>query len=151
MVWGPGVTPGRESTPISIADAAPTILEAVGLEVPDAGFGQSIWPMISKNQAGDEDRLIVAAGTLYGPEQRMAMRWPYKLVQHPQTGDLALFNLEEDPEEKNDLIETHRQLAQELAAELDHRMNSISNGPQGEGVELDDEMINALRELGYVE
>ena len=93
----------------------------------------------------------MAAGTLYGPEQRMAMRWPYKLIQNPKSGDLALFNLEKDPEEKNDLIETHLQLAQELAAELDQRMKSISSGPQSEGVELDDEMINHLRELGYVE
>ena len=151
MVWGPGVTPGRESAPISIADAAPTILEAVGLEVPDAGFGQSLWPMIDKSEPGDMDRLIVAAGTLYGPELRMAMRWPYKLIQNPKTGKLALFNLEKDPGEKNDLIETHRQLAQRLAAELDHRMISISSGPQREGVELDDEMIKNLRELGYVE
>ena len=64
---------------------------------------------------------------------------------------MALFNLEKDPAEKNDLIESHRQLALELAKELDERMDSISNGPQGEGVELDDEMIEHLRELGYVE
>jgi arylsulfatase A-like enzyme len=151
MVWGPGVTPGRESLPVSIADAAPTILEALDLEIPDAGFGRSLWPVIAENQAGHKDRLIVAAGTFSGAEQRMAMRWPYKLVQQPEAGKLALFNLADDPEEKNDLIESHGEIARELARELDLRMHSIENGPPRKGVELDAEMIEDLRELGYVE
>jgi arylsulfatase A-like enzyme len=151
MVWGPGVTPGRESAPISIADVTPTILEAVGLEVPDAGYGQSIWPSIARNQAMEEDRFILAAGTLYGVEKRMAIRWPYKLIQQPKDGHLQLFDLEKDPEEKIDLIGSHLQIAQALAAELDQRLFSISSGSQGEGVEPDEEMQKHLRELGYLE
>ena len=52
--------------------------------------------------------------------------------------------------EKNDLIATHRPLAEKLAAELDQRLHSISDGPQSEAVRLDPEMIDDLRKLGYL-
>ena len=92
----------------------------------------------------------MAAGTLYGGEQRMAIRWPYKLIQRPKENRLALFDLQRDPEEKEDLIQTHQEIAETLAAELDLRMEDISSGAQSEGVELDAEMLKHLRELGYL-
>jgi len=154
VVWGPGVEAGRELAPVSIADAAPTILEAVGLDVPNTGFGRSLWPLLSENQPVEEDRLLVAAGTLYGPEQQMALRWPYKLVLRPASGDRMLFNLENDPDERNDLSETHGDLAQQLATELNQRMQALQLGDDDakrEEATLDSETIEGLRELGYVE
>jgi hypothetical protein len=38
-----------------------------------------------------------------------------------------------------------------LAIRLRIQIVAIMTGPQGEGVELDDEMIEHLRELGYME
>jgi arylsulfatase A-like enzyme len=148
VVWGPGIDPGRESSPISIADATPTILEAVGIEVPSRGFGRSLWPLLSGKSSRAEDRLVVAAGTLYGEEQRMALRWPYKLVLHPASGKRALFNLAEDPGEKHDLSEQQGDRAQRLANALNQQMQFDEHR---EEAVLDSEMIEELRELGYVE
>jgi arylsulfatase A-like enzyme len=151
VVWGPGVVAGRESLPVSVADAAPTILEAVGIDAPNSGYGQSLWPLLTGSHPPKQDRLIVAAGTLYGPDQRMALRWPYKVIFHPASGAQMLFNLEDDPDEKNDLSETHAELAQQLVAELNQRLQFSDHGTKGEEAILDDQMIKELRELGYVE
>jgi arylsulfatase A-like enzyme len=151
MVWGSGIAPGRESTPISIADTAPTILEAFGLAAAGNGFGRSLWPTLTRNRPVEKDRLIMAAGTIYGADQRMALRWPFKLIQHPESGELQLFNLQHDPSEANDLSEIQSELAAELAAELDGHMLPTRTATQSDGVEMGDEMVEDLRELGYIE
>jgi len=151
MVWGQGITPKRESVSVSIADVAPTILDAVGLKVPEGAFGISLWPLLSDRVQEPKPRLLVAEGILYGPELRTAIRWPYKLVERPSDGQLLLFDLEKDPEERTDLSETHSQLALELRAELERRLSASATGTHREAVELDAQMIEDLRELGYVE
>ena len=151
MVWGTGIEPGVERTPVSIADAAPTILDALGFDDIGNGFGQTLWPQLDDGEAGNVDRMIVAAGTLYGPEKRMAIVWPYKLIQKVDSGVLALYNLEDDPGEKNDIIDSNRELASEMAEELDHRMYNIAHGPQGAAAEVTDDMKDGLDALGYTD
>ena len=151
MVWGEGITGGADSTPISIADAAPTILEALGFEATGVGFGKSLWPQIETGTGGMMDRMIVAAGTLYGPEKRMAIVWPYKLIQQPGNNGLQLYNLEEDPEETKDISNANRVMTREMAEELDRRMYSIAHGPQAAGAEIDASMKSGLDSLGYTD
>ncbi|MFT4709963.1 MAG: arylsulfatase A-like enzyme [Planctomycetota bacterium] len=151
LVWGKGITGGLDSTPVSIADAAPTILDALGLEAGEPGFGKSLWPQIDAGAVGMMDRMIVAAGTLYGPEKRMAIVWPYKLIQLPGKKVLELYNLESDPGETKDVSNANRVLTWEMAEELDRRMYSIAHGPQGAGAEIDASMKSGLEELGYTD
>lgn len=151
LVWGEGIVGGLDSTPVSIADAAPTILDALKLKAGAPGFGKSLWPQIDGGENGTMDRMIVAAGTLYGPEKRMAIVWPYKLIQQPGKEALQLYNLELDPSEKKDIAGANQEMAKEMAEELDRRMYSIAHGPQGAGAEYDEGMLSGLEELGYTD
>jgi hypothetical protein len=67
---------------------------------------------------------------------------------HPESGDQQLFNLADDPAEMNDLIDTHGEIADRLTAELDQNMQF---GEIHEEAVIDREMLEALRDLGYVE
>ena len=151
LVWGPGVASGRESAPVSIADATPTILDALRLEVPKKSSGRSLWPVLSGRDEGDPLRLIVASGTLWGSEQRMAMRWPFKLIHHVNDDKLLLFDLEKDPNETNDLSAARSELAGRLVSELNARIRKAENDVRREAIELSDEVSRELRELGYLE
>ena len=58
---------------------------------------------------------------------------------------------ENDPEEKHDLSESRAAIARQLADELDRRFNISGPRVTGKGVELNPDLIEDLRELGYVE
>ena len=74
-----------------------------------------------------------------------AGRW--RLEETPS----RLSDLEKDTEERTDLSKTHSQLAHELRAELERRLRISAAGTHREVAELDAEMIEDLRQLGYAE
>ena len=148
IVWGPGIPPGRETEPVSIADVAPTVLEALGFEVPVDVFGVSLWPHL---EAGDElpERLIAAEGTLYGPELQAGVLWPYKIIVNPRENRARLFDLRGDFSE-TEQVRSAADLAQDLRDLLELQLLASSQGVRYEGIELDPELRRRLRSLGYI-
>jgi arylsulfatase A-like enzyme len=77
LLWGAGVTAGRETLPVSLLDVAPTVLAAAGLtsaELPGVSLldgARPEWPA---------ERTIIAERLLYGPETKAIVRWPYKVI-----------------------------------------------------------------------
>ncbi|MFQ5416393.1 MAG: sulfatase [Myxococcota bacterium] len=151
LVWGPGVVARRQSLPISVADVAPTILDAVGLGVPDGIAGRSLWAVLSGHTQRAPSRVLFARGTLYGPELRAAIRWPFKLVERPEDGMVQLFDLDQDPAERVDLSESDRERTRELRSDLDQHIETGAHGRRLEIVDPGSELLEDLRELGYVE
>ena len=151
IAWGSGVAAERVPEPVSIVDIAPTVLDALGLEPTLAGPGTSLWKLLAGSRADREARILVAEGTLYGPELRSAILWPYKLIERPEDGVLLLFDLEQDPLELTDLSASRPELTERLAGELQRRIESSARGTRREAVELSDEMVEELRALGYSE
>jgi arylsulfatase A-like enzyme len=151
IVWGPGVEPGRDATPVSIADIAPTLLEAFRISPGQALYGQSLWPCLSGQDAASAPRMLLAEGTLYGEEQKMAIRWPYKVVVKDGAPTPRLFDLEEDPLERTDVRDSRPDVAASLERELEDTVRRAALGARHEEAELDPETIDELRSLGYVE
>ena len=95
-------------------------------------------------------RLLTAEGTLYGPERRAAIQWPLKLMVEVGTGRRRLYNLERDPGEQTDLAPTERRAVRFLSDELRNTLTAAREGVQSEDVPLDEEMLEELRSLGYI-
>lgn len=49
----------------------------------------------------------------------------YKLIKHYETGQLALFNIDQDPGERNDLTDSHRDIALTLEKRLDTYLKTV--------------------------
>lgn len=153
VFWGPGVRAGRDATPVSLVDVAPTVLEAAGIRPAPGIAGRSLWPSL-RGDGELEQRNVFAEGNLYGPELKTTLRWPYKLVK-PRGKDAParLYDLARDPHEKNDLAAARPELVEELLGELRATIKearTIRKSLRDEA-QLDEETRERLRSLGYVE
>jgi hypothetical protein len=87
----------------------------------------------------------------------LVQRWPYRLarLEHDEAGDdvtFELYDVKRDPEERNDLAADRPALVAELAARLEERRSAARAGaPAGEEAELDPELRERLKALGYTE
>jgi choline-sulfatase len=150
LFWGPGVRPRRIETPVSLVDVLPTLLEALGLEpVPDLA-GRSLWGLLGGG-SDPAERVLVAEGTLHGPDRKALVRWPWKLVV--TAGQPArLYDLAQDAGERHDLSQQAPERLAALLEELETRTQAASRGRvAGSPAQLDEETRAQLSELGYLE
>ena len=76
------------------------------------------------------------------------MRWPHKLVVTGEGRSTALYDLDAGEHTPLDAPDVTRQLASELALQLEAaRREAVERAP----VELTPETLEALRELGYAD
>jgi arylsulfatase A-like enzyme len=150
VVWGPSVESGREALPVSVIDIPPTILDAVGVSGASNPFSRSLWPRLASGDRLDP-RPLVAEGTLYGPERRAIIEWPRKLDLDLSTESIRLFDLESDPGEMSDLSQSERAAAGRLEERLRSILEAARSDEAPEEVELDEETLEELRSLGYIE
>jgi choline-sulfatase len=145
VFWGAGVRPGREATPVSLVDVAPTLLEAAGLPRPDGVAGISLWPNLHDGAALPE-RTLRFEDVLYGEDRRGALRWPWKVVVS-EGGALHYWNLERDPDEREPGRRNPPVAVVRLLAELDAEGAPATPRP----TPLDTATLEELRGLGYLE
>ncbi|MCP3978035.1 MAG: sulfatase-like hydrolase/transferase [bacterium] len=132
-------------------DVMPTILDHVGVPVPDAVRGRSLMPLIR----GDADAPRVAyAETMYSrfhygwAELRSMRDERFKFIEAPEP---ELYDLEQDPGESFNAIALHP----DRVAELRHALNELvdaegANAAEPDTSGLDPETLERLRSLGYV-
>jgi len=118
MVWGDGFTPGIRSDSLTAnVDIVPTILKYTGTTIPDDLPGYPLQDILSTN-AG-RDRVILGEGNLRQSfHHKFAVDWPYKVIVNYFTGETKLYNLEDDPGELNNLIDTMPSVAESLTKEI---------------------------------
>lgn len=151
IVWGPGVSVARHGDPVSLVDLPRTLLDGVGVDGWKDSAGQSLWPVLGAERTAPDVRLLIAEGTLYGPERRAAIRWPLKLTLEAGTGRQHLYDLEQDPEERSDLAAQQREATARLRRELGSTLDMPLQGVPPEAAPLDEETVESLRALGYVD
>jgi arylsulfatase A-like enzyme len=148
IVRGPSIPPGRHRTPVSLLDVFPTVLATLGLTAPQELPGLSLWPVLRGGSL--PDRLLYAERTLWGPERQAIIRWPHKLTRRADTNRIQLFDLEADFAERQDMVAKHSEDAEQLRLLLAASLAAASSAHPGEEVELDGELLDELRALGYV-
>jgi choline-sulfatase len=117
MTW-PGRVPAgvRVARPVTLADLAPTILEAAGAPVPESVRGESLLKAIARREGRERPAFIETSSSW----RFLAVRsGDWKLTMY-ENGDRELYNLREDPREwRNRAGESEvKEVEEKLAAEI---------------------------------
>ncbi len=151
IVWAPGLEPRRIDVPVSLADVAPTVLDALGFDARESGSpgaGRSLWRLASEGEPL-EDRDLLAEGLLFGVDRKALIRWPYKLVYY-EDGTRRLVDLVADPGESRDLASELPELADRMEETLREHVADADDWSAVPAVEMDTETARQIEALGYV-
>jgi arylsulfatase A len=124
IVSGPGLAKGMESsTPVYSCDLLPTLLHAAGQKdkTPEGLDGMDLTPLLKKPGASlPRDTLYFHYPHYYPTTSPVSAirKGNWKLLEYFTDGHLELYNLKNDPGEKNNLVKTHSNTANELALKL---------------------------------
>jgi arylsulfatase A-like enzyme len=139
MRWPAGIAAGVTPGPfVSTVDVMPTLLEAVGIDVPEGIDGRSLLPLVTNASGGrltPRDWPDDAYSQFFGHGEgrglydvRMLRTERYKLVYYPHDVD-ELYDEREDPLELHNLSERpeYRSLHGDLQARLERRMEAAGD------------------------
>ncbi|MFP3940603.1 MAG: sulfatase-like hydrolase/transferase [Thermoanaerobaculia bacterium] len=135
------------AAPAQLADLAPTVLAALGLDVPEELPGTSL---LGLSASGDGEGRPIFSETLFPrlhfgwSELASVVRWPYHYIHGP---DPELYDLAADPGETRNVLRENRRVYAELRDALEEGYDT-SYQPPGETV--DSETRSKLAALGYL-
>ena len=141
----------RVADPVSLVDLMPTILAAVGLEIPARVQGRSLLPDLhGKPDEGNRP--------LYGEtflprlhfnwsELRSAENAKFHFIDAPRP---ELYDLTKDPGETDNLISEKKAVGEEMRVQLAGLIRAYSAGKEmAEKTPLDPALMERLKSLGY--
>jgi arylsulfatase A-like enzyme/thioredoxin-like negative regulator of GroEL len=142
VLWGPGVSPGRDPRPARHVDIVPTVLAALRLPVPPGLPGRSLLaPAPPAGAVASYFEALSASLTRGWAPLRGTLRDRRKLIDLPLP---ELYDLRDDPGEQRNLYDRDRPAARALAAQLP----AESVWPPARG-KVSSEEAARLRSLGY--
>ncbi|OGV32729.1 MAG: hypothetical protein A2020_05995 [Lentisphaerae bacterium GWF2_45_14] len=97
-------------------DIMPTILELAKVNIPERITAQSILPLLSGNN--QTRKTVLCENTSEGKNARTIVSERYKLSCYLETDEGELFDLENDPDEKQNLWNSDTEIKAELLLEL---------------------------------
>ena len=159
IIAGPGIHPRAISTPVSLIDVTPTLMEFAGLDPDPSLNGRSLAGVIRGEESEAELRPVFSEGftfvnqfgdPLFFRSIRLGQR---KLILDFREQRKRLFDLEADPGESNDLLELESTSGRTLLRTLIriHRENLESPwGFQAASNTVSPDIRAELRALGYV-
>jgi len=148
-----GFAAGVESRIVEAIDLMPTILELSGVESPVSVQGASLVPLLRKE---GKPPYIAFGESAFASRRYFVALGGYRLHLDRESGESELFYLPDDPLERDnragekneaermDVLLRHLEAWGEMVA-------AASLDPDKEPEELDDETLDRLRSLGYVQ
>ena len=118
--WPGKIAAGSTTDQVNLSmDLYPTLLEVAGLKPKQAIEGRSFLPVMLGERAPAEARTLYftrrEGGTRYGGQSIYAVRkGEWKLLQNTPYAPYELYNLAQDPQEKNNLIEKEEEKYTEM-------------------------------------
>lgn len=110
LIRRPGSAARRVSTPVSLIDLAPTLLDLFGLPTPGRMMGESLVPFLL-----GEDPVLTRPIVLEGRLMRgLVDRSGLKIIHDTRGGTVELFDLARDPGETKNLFDDREPASQEL-------------------------------------
>ncbi len=155
--WAGGRT---VSTPVSLLDLLPTLSELLGFAARSEHEGVSLVPLVEGETGTFEDRILYSHlqrmlkrpdGSGYELRIRSAIRGRWKLIADSDQGTM-LFDLREDPGERNNRARLSPKRVRSLASsltELEERARRYHG--EDDEITLTPEQVEQLRTLGYVQ
>jgi arylsulfatase A-like enzyme len=121
ILEGPGIPAGtRVAPPVSLVQVMPTLLDAVGVEIPDGLDGHSALPLVA-GTAGFEPDVVYGESLVPSLASRWAGlrsvrkgRWKLIDAPHPE-----LYDLREDPTETTNVADANPAVVSEMQGELE--------------------------------
>ncbi len=119
ILRAPGIPASRQTAPVSLLDITPTVLDLVGLPVPDGLDGRSLGPLVRGEEGADAvfaARPQAFGRPLYGHERWGVLDGRSKYAT--DDGRESLFDLDADPGERADLLIADAEAALPARAKL---------------------------------
>jgi arylsulfatase A-like enzyme len=151
IMHGPGVPAGvRVSTPASLVDVVPTVLDLLGIAPPADLDGRSLRASWAEPRASGATRpLFAEAAPAVRGDTRLAVRLGrYELLVDDAAGTRALYDLETDPRETRDVAAEQPSEVERLAGLLAAHRSTLRQGARSGPIS--DAQLRQLRALGYV-
>jgi arylsulfatase A-like enzyme len=105
---------------ISVIDLLPSILSLAGdNNIPKSIEVKNVWPTVSENKNITNKEIYVR-----GHLQESLINKPWKIIRtrHADiTADYELYNIEKDPQEKNNVISENKSVAEEMKIALENQ------------------------------
>jgi arylsulfatase A-like enzyme/Tfp pilus assembly protein PilF len=145
------------ASPVSLVDLMPTVLDAVGLQVPSQVQGRSLLRDIRPDPSAP-DAQANRERTLYGETflPRLHFNWSelrgsenakYHFIDAPRP---ELYDLAKDPGEVHNLFAEKKAVSEEMRAKLAGMIRDYSAGKElAEKTGLDPALMERLKALGY--
>ena len=116
-IKGPGFPVNRKFHDfVHLQDVMPTSLELAGADIPDDVEFRSLLPTVAGKEPG-----LPSVYLAYTDKQRAIRMGDHKLIIYPEADQVRLYDVNEDPEETTDLLETSAEpagLVPEMRKEL---------------------------------
>jgi arylsulfatase A-like enzyme len=148
IIWVPGAEKAVFETPAQTIDVLPTVLDIVGVAAPETMMGDSLLSL----QNGVERPIYsehLRSG--YYNTQESLIFGGYQLLIDSPNGTRLLFDLKNDPEEKEE-ISGESPVSKDLVGRMDGilaRINSSASSPR-QTVKISLDAKERLKSLGYV-
>jgi arylsulfatase A-like enzyme len=140
---------------VRLLDIMPTIMDLCECPVPDDILGTSLAPLWTQREA-EYDVEAAVSEMRRDPWHRIAVRtedfkfiWDNKRPNQPD-----LYDLKADPAEKQNVASLHPQQVSRFQAIVDAQLRRVAETEPGTAapkLELDEEVVMRLRDLGYME
>ncbi len=118
--WPHKVKAGRINTPIFVTDYFPTLLELAGESDNYFGTldGRSILPLVFDKSLPERPIFWHIAAAAKQPALSAMREGDYKIIQYLVSGDIELYNLKTDPQEKNNLANKEKEMVDKMRKKL---------------------------------
>jgi len=153
VYWPDGLRGGRRiDAPVSLLDVFPTLTELIGVPAPAGAQGRSLVPLL-RGEPGDPERPLLFEIAPPRPDKQALRRGRWKLIRSAGAeAGIELYDLARDPGERTDLAAREPELVARLVAELDAMRARLPDAsPAESSVVADPELLEQLRNMGYVE
>ncbi len=155
----------RVEAPVSLVDLLPTVLDAVGLEVPRNSVGHSLLPLLDDPTAPLANQMRVVSYRLNlkklytpwkeerGDENVVVREGSWKAIWNVDLDRIELFDLASDPGEENDLAGSEQERAQrmrEFARSQRETFLTRALESTPDAADLAPEVRERLQDLGYL-
>lgn len=131
---------------VQLLDLAPTLLDLVGVDVPESMEGQSIASCLREENSFKQESpamFISESGKTFGV--RMG-KW--KFIRRSTTNERLLFDLRSDPDESTNVISANRDVASGLENIIQEYEESVD--VEVADIKWSDETKERLQDLGYL-
>ncbi len=120
------------SQPVSLIDVWPTLIDYLNIAGAGATDGTSLLPL-AKGKTSPDKRIFIQydGNAAYGSNQRCVVKGPHKLIMDTFRDEiyLELYDVEKDPQEKENLIgkPPYRALAEQLIGDIREHMRQTGD------------------------